>query len=165
MGKRSLKAWTDPPSAAAPTPKQYARSGKSVYWEALAAGAPKAEAVKMTLALGDRLPAAAHVSAKPKFLTADVFNSACTTTSGTVDGYAGIQGTACLQQSYLETQPGAYYLNNQVTSTGDSEFGGYIALTKLSGSYCWCDNGYTYTRVGWSPSATVSVGNPTTYTL
>lgn len=164
-GKHSLKAWTDPPSAAGSSPEQYARSGRSVYWDALGAGMSKAEAVKTTLALGDRLPAAAHVSAAPKFLTSNIFNSVCTTTSGSFNGYRGIHGTACLQQSYLETKPGAYYLNNQVTSTGYTEFGGYINLTKLSGSYCWCNNGYIYTRVGWSPSGTVSVGSPTTYTL
>ena len=146
-GRDSAKAWIAPPaSAAAMSPEQYAKSGRSVYWDALAAGMSKAQAVKTTLKLGDRLPAAAHVSeATPKVITPNIFYSACTTT------YAGIYdefyGTACIQQSYLEHQPGAYYLNNQVTSSGGSEIQGF-QLTELSGSYCWCDNGYTYTRVG-----------------
>ncbi len=164
-GRHSLKAWTDPPSAAAPTPEQYARSGRSVYWDALAAGMSKAEAIRTTLALGDRLPAAAHVSAIPKFRTPNIFNSVCTTATGYVDGHAAVFGTACLQQSYLESKPGAYYLDNQVTSTGYTLLTGFDDLTRLTGSYCWCNNGYTYTRVGWSPTSTITKGSPTTYTL
>lgn len=151
-----------PASAAAMTPRQYAKSGRSVYWEALAAGMSKAQAVKTTLELGDRLPAAAHVKAVPKFITPDVFYSACATTyGGTVDAF---YGQACIQQSYLESQPGAYYLNNQVTTSGGSQVPGWD-LTSLSGNYCWCNNGYKYTRVGWSPSSSIDEGSPTTYTL
>jgi hypothetical protein len=162
-GPDSAQASAVPPSSAARiTPAQYARSGRSVYWEALAAGASKAEAVRMTLALGDSLPAAAHVSAVPKFRAAGIFYSACTTAENET---VLVYGTACLQQSYLETQPGAYYLDNQVTSSGSSELFNNVDLTQLQGSYCWCDNGYTYTRVGWSPSGTIYEGNPVTYTL
>jgi hypothetical protein len=164
-GRNSLEAWTDPPSAAAPTPQKYAKSGRSVYWDALAAGMSKAEAIQTTLALGDRLPGAAHVSATPKFLTANIFNSVCTSTTGYVDGNAAVFGTACLQQSYLETKPGAYYLDNQVTSTGYTLLRAFDDITRLTGAYCWCNNGYTYTRVGWSPSSTITKGNPTSYTL
>ncbi|MGD0683987.1 MAG: hypothetical protein ABSA03_02615 [Streptosporangiaceae bacterium] len=167
-GRDSLRAWTAPPSAAAASPQQYARSGRSVYWDALGAGMSKAEAVKITLSLGDRLPAAAHVQAAPKFLTPDIFNSACTTTYGGAP-YNIIWGQACLQQSYLESKPGAYYLNNQVETSGSSgyESGVYLSepLVLLYGNYCWCGNGYTYTRVGWSPSHTYNEGSPTTYTL
>jgi hypothetical protein len=163
VGRDSANAWIAPPaSAAAMSPARYAKSGRSVYWDALAAGMSKAQAVKATLELGDRLPAAAHVSAAPKVITPNVFFSACTT------AYAGIYdefyGTACIQQSYLESQPGAYYLNNQVTSSGGSEIQGFN-LVMLSANYCWCDNGYTYTRVGWSPSASIPEGSPTTRTL
>jgi hypothetical protein len=162
VSRDSAKALVAPPASASMTPGQYAKSGRSVYWEALAVGMSKAQAVKTTLALGDRLPAAAHVSATPKVITPDIFYSACTTT------YAGIYdefyGTACIQQSYLESKPGAYYLNNQVTTSGASEIPGW-PLTQLRGNYCWCGTGYTYTRVGWSPSGTIYEGNPVTYTL
>ena len=162
-GRDSAKAWTAPPVAAARmTPEQYAKSGRSVYWDALAAGMSKAQAVKATLQLGDRLPAAAHVSATPNAITPNIFYSACTTTyAGPYDTF---WGTACIQQSYLESKPGAYYLNNQVTTSGGSQVSGWN-LVKLSGNYCWCGNGYVYTRVGWSPSGSISKGNPTTYTL
>jgi hypothetical protein len=163
VGRDSAKAWIAPPaSAAAMSPARYAKSGRSVYWDALAAGMSKAQAVKTTLELGDRLPAAAHVSAAPKVITPNVFYSACTTTHAGI--YKEFYGTACIQQSYLESKPGAYYLNNQVTSSGGSEIQGF-PLVKLSGNYCWCGNGYTYTRVGWSPSGSIYEGNPTTYTL
>ena len=168
-GKDSLRASTAPPATATASPARYARSGRSVYWDALGAGMSKAAAVKMTLAMGDRLPAAAHVSAVPTItMTANIFNSVCTTTYGGAP-YNIIWGTACLQQSYLETKPGAYYLNNQVITSGASGYqsGVYLSepLTLLYGNYCWCGNGYTYTRVGWDPTVTRPEGSPTTYTL
>jgi hypothetical protein len=161
-GKDSAEVRVEPSAAAGVSAAQYARSGRSVYWDALGAGMTKAEAVKMTLAMGDRIPAAAHVAAIPKRFTADVFNSVCATAAG--GAYDAVQGSACLQQSYLETKPGKYYLENQITTTGFDDLGGG-GLTALEGNYCWCNNGYTYTRVGWSPSSTISEGSPTTYTL
>ena len=135
-----------------------------MYWDALASGMPKAEAIKTTLALGDRLPAAAHVSAIPssnaEYLQFGVHhrNRVCRRACSRLR-------TAGLQQSYLESKPGAYYLDNQVTSTGYTVLTGFDDLTRLTGSYCWCNNGYTYTRVGWSPASTITKGSPATYTL
>jgi hypothetical protein len=160
----SVEGWVDPPAGtAAMTPAQYAESGRSVYWDALAAGISQAEAVKVTLAMGDRLPTAAHVSAVPRVLTANIFHSVCFTVHG---GYQNlIYGHACLQQSFLQRQPGQWYIENQVQTSGSSTLFPQQPLTQLEGWYCYCANGYKYTRVGWSPSATISRGSPTTYTL
>jgi hypothetical protein len=160
-GPNSAEASVAPsPTAPSMTPAQYAQSGRSVYWDALAAGVPKSEAVKMTLELGDRLPAAAGVAA-PRIVTAGtVYNSVCVTTYGT---YHFIFGTACLQQSYLERKPGAWYIENQIVTSGTTSVNGFYLL-RLQSNYCYC-NQYTYTRVGWSPSSTIDKGEPTSYSL
>lgn len=88
--------------------------------------------------------------------SASIFNSGCSYSSG-----GGISGEACVQQSWLEQKPGAYYVENQVTTSAIANSGDITALT---GYYYW-GNGDVYTRVGWSPSAQISEGSPTTYTL
>ena len=37
-------------------------------------------------------------------------------------------------------------------------------LLLLQSNYCYC-NKYSYTRVGWSPSSTISTGQPRSYSL
>ena len=160
-GRDSASAWVAPPSAAAVSAARYARSGRSVYWDALGAGMSKAEAVKLTLALGDRLPVAAHVNATPA--TPDIHNifySSCATVWET---FTVTSTGSPASSSPISSPSRADYLNNQVTTSGASNY--TVPLVQLKGSYCWCGNGYTYTRVGWSPSATINEGNPTTYTL
>jgi hypothetical protein len=161
-GKNSAQAWANPPASAPQSAQQYARSGRSVYWDALASGMSKAQAVKIALNFGARIPAAAHVSARPGHITPAIFNSVCTTTYGGPDNEDW--GQACLVQSYLESQPGAYYLHNQVETSGAATTTN-SHLVKLYGNYCWCGTSYTYTRVGWSPPGTISEGSPKTYTL
>jgi hypothetical protein len=148
------------------TPEQYAQSGRSVYWDAIAAGLPADLAAKMTLELGDRLPPAAvaagvaRVTAAPIAAAGDIYNSVCVTAYGT---YHFIFGTACLQQSYLEQKPGAWYIENEIVASGTTSVNG-MNLLRLQSNYCYC-NKYTYTRVGWSPSSTIDKGEPTSYNL
>lgn len=88
----------------------------------------------------------------------EIFNSGCATVYGDSDNAAG---TACIQQSYLQNEPGQVYVDNQITSTGRDTHNNLIGLK----DYYFYRNGHTYTRVGWSPSSTHSTGSPESITL
>ena len=142
------------------TPEQYAQSGRSVYWDAIAAGLPADQAAKMTLELGDRLPPAAaaagvaRVTAAPIAAAGNIYNSVCVTAYGT---YHFIFGTACLQQSYLSEKPGdLVYREPKSWQVVPRQLTG-MNLLRLQSNYRYC-NKYTYTRVGWSPSSTINKG-------
>jgi hypothetical protein len=146
QGQHSLASLLTPPVGASQTPKQYAASGQSVYRQALAVGVGPAIARRMAASLG-------HVPG------GTIFASGCQNTSPSDSD--GAVGTACVQQSYLQNIVGAVYVENQITSTGEATG---AKLNTLRGYYIY-NNGFTYTRVGWSPSGTVKEGSPTTYTL
>ena len=161
VGTNSVLASIDPPATPAMTPDRYAASGRSVYWDALGAGMTRSEAVRVAQSVGASIPPAAHVPGAA--VAGSIFNSVCTTVHGGY--YNAIWGTSCLVQSFLQRLPGQWYIENQVTTSGQSPRSGLQPLTQLQGWYCYCANGFTYTRVGWSPSASRQVGTPTTYTL
>lgn len=168
-GAHSAMATASPSSAAAMTPAQYAASGRSVYWDALAVGDSPAQAAKTALALGVALPSGVPAPAGAATVRPNtgIYHSVCTSVGaepGTYPGGYAVQGSACLVQSYIEQQPGNWYISNEINAHGTSYAGSLGNLTSLRAWDCYC-NKYTYYLVQSHPDATIDEGNPTSLTF
>jgi hypothetical protein len=145
----SMTAWVDAPASAVSDAKQYAAAGRSVYWDALGAGMSEAEAQHMASEMGGSIPGVAPAA------STNIFNSACATIAGGTDG--GIQGRACLVQTFLQQKPGQWYIENKIQSSAASTKHGIQPLTQEKAWYCYCANGFTYDRVAWQPARAYGV--------
>lgn len=162
-GPNSFDATVTPPPSAPSSAASYAASGSSVYYDARAVGDTPAEAAAAANSAGASVPGSPSSSTPSAMASSgSIFHSNCATEYK----YGGLISTkACVVQKWLQTGSGScgcWYSSNTVTSSGTAQSGD--RLYSLRASFCYC-NGYAYRTVGWSPSASRSVGSPTTYTL
>jgi hypothetical protein len=175
----SADSWAPEPPAGASLQKlaeEYAKSGRSVYWDALAVGVPPLIAAEMTRGFGVPVPAAGSRSpvreAREETARAPsasvptagpvIYNSQCATAF--VFGKAN-WGSACLVQRYVQQIPGQVYVSNSIMTSGTAAGHG-VDMDMLDGHYVWGDDA-RYMRVMWSPSGTEPAGavKTTTFTV